>query len=234
MRLVGLKYAQLRPKEKPHEHTEKRRVKFTVAVRGRRAERLGPAPRSASITASCRRAAGRAWTSVEGVPDMQWRRLILLATLVLSAAALSACRLPPPEPLHPVKGTTSGTAIIDSATGTGTSDGPFDLTVLGKGTLHNDFTSSTQTGNTTTLTGAAIWSTRAESHAAVLTTFTTTVTGTSTGLVATTVNTITGGTGRFKDASGTMTVTSSSVTVSTVGSVTTSTFTSTVQGQISF
>src|SRR5947208_2234902 len=164
---------------------------------------------------------------------MQRRRLLFLASLVLSAAALSAYRLPPPQPLHPVTGTTSGTAIIDSATGTGTSDGPFALTVLGKGTLHNAFTSSTQTGNTITLTGTAIWSTRAESHK-VFTTFTTTVTVTSTGFVATTVNTITGGTGRFADASGTMTVTGSGVTVSTVGSITTSTFTSTVQGQISF
>ena len=176
---------------------------------------------------------------------MQRRGLIFLASLVLSAVALSACRLPPPEPFHPVTGTTSGTAIIDSATGTGTSDGPFDLTVLGKGTLHNDFTSSTQTGNTITLTGTAIWSTRAESDAAaakggkengdkVFTTFTTTVTVTSTGFVATTVNTITGGAGRFKDASGTMTVTGAGVTVSTVGSIITSTFTGTVQGQISY
>ena len=47
-------------------------------------------------------------------------------------------------------------------------------------------------------------------------------------------DTITVGTGRFADASGTMTVTGPGVTVSTVGSVTTSTFTGTVQGQISF
>ena len=176
---------------------------------------------------------------------MRRRRLLILSSVVLAVAALSACRLPPPEPLHPVTGTTSGTAIIDSATGTGTSDGPFDLTVLGMGTLHNDFTSSTQTGNTITLTGTAIWSTRAESDAAaakggkedgdkVFTTFTTTVTVTSTGFVATTVNTITGGAGRFKDASGTMTVTGPGVTVSTVGSIITSTFTGTVQGQISY
>jgi hypothetical protein len=176
---------------------------------------------------------------------MSLRRVLGLSSLVVALAGLSACRLPPPEPLHPVTGTTSGTAIIDSATGTGTSDGPFDLTVLGKGTLHNDFTSFTQTGNTITLTGTAIWSTRAESDAAtakghtengdkLFTTHTTTVTVTSTGFVATTVNTVTGGTGRFKDASGTMTVTGPGVTVSTVGSVTTSTFTGTVQGQISY
>jgi hypothetical protein len=63
---------------------------------------------------------------------------------------------------------------------------------------------------------------------------TTTGTVTSTGFVATTVNTITGGTGRFADASGSITVTSVGVTVSTVGSMTTSTFTGTAQGQISY
>jgi hypothetical protein len=175
---------------------------------------------------------------------MALRRLVVLSSLVLAVAGLGACNLPPPEPLHQVTGTTSGTVILNSA-GTGTSDGPFDLTVLGKGTLHNDFTSFTQTGNTFTSTGTAIWSTRAEGDAAmakggkengdkVFTSHVTTGTVTSTGYVATTVNTITGGTGRFADASGTMTVTSVGVTVSTVGSVTTSTFTGTVQGQISY
>jgi hypothetical protein len=50
----------------------------------------------------------------------------------------------------------------------------------------------------------------------------------------TTVNTITGGTERFAGASGTITVTSVGVTLSTVGSMTTSTFTGTAQGQISY
>jgi hypothetical protein len=173
------------------------------------------------------------------------RRLLVLSSVVLAVGALSACRMPPPEPLHPVTGTTSGTVITNSATGTGTSDGPFDLTVLGKGTLHNDFTSFTQTGNTFASTGTATWSTRNDGAAAtangdkengdkLFTAHTTTGTVTSTGFVATTVNTITGGTGRFADASGTMTVTSVGVTVSTVGSITTSTFTGTVQGQISY
>ena len=168
------------------------------------------------------------------------RRLLVLSSVVLAVGALSACRMPPPEPLHPVTGTTSGTVITNSATGTGTSDGPFDLTVLGKGTLHNDFTSFTQTGNTFASTGTAIWSTRNDGDAPtangdkVFTSHVTTGTVTSTGFVATTVNTITGGTGRFADASGTMTVTSVGVTVSAVGSITTSTFTGTVQGQISY
>ena len=173
------------------------------------------------------------------------RRLLVLSSGVLAVAALGACRLPPPEPLHPVTGTTSGTVTTNAATGTGTSDGPFDLTQLGKGTLHNDFTSFTQTGTTFVLTGTATWSTRREGDAAtangdkengdkLFTTHTTTGTVTSTGFVATTVNTITGGTGRFADASGTITVTSVGVTVSTVGSITTSTLTGTAQGQISF
>ena len=85
--------------------------------------------------------------------------------------------------------------------------------MLGKGTLHNDFTSFTQTGNTFTLTGTAIWSTRAEGDAAtakgdkengdkLFTMHTTTGTVTSTGFVATTVNTVTGTTARAGSASG--------------------------------
>jgi hypothetical protein len=46
---------------------------------------------------------------------------------------------------------------------------------------------------------------------------------TSTGSESTTVNTITGGTGRFDDATGTITVTDVGVTVSIVGSIVTST-----------
>jgi hypothetical protein len=173
---------------------------------------------------------------------MQRRRLVFLSSLVFAVAALSACRLPPPEPLHQVTGTGSGTAIINLATGTGTADGTFDLTHIGKGTTHNDFTSFTVTGNTFTFAGTVTFVVANDDNAnrdkangdKLFTTIAGTGTVTSTGSQSTTVNTITGGTGRFADASGTITFTDVGVTVSVVGSIVTSTTTSTAQGQISY
>ena len=173
---------------------------------------------------------------------MQRRRLVFLSSLVLAVAALSACRMPPPPPLHSVTGTGTSTATINTATGTGTGDGTFDLTHIGKGTTHNDFTSFTVTGNTFayTATGTLVVTDddKANGNKAngdkLFTTIAGTGTVTSTGSESTTVSTITGGTGRFDDASGTITFTDVGVTVSIVGSIVTSTLTSTAQGQISY
>ena len=173
---------------------------------------------------------------------MQLRRLLFLSSLVLAVALLSSCHLPPPEPLHQVTGTGSGTAIINLATGTGTADGTFDLTHIGKGTTHNDFTSFTLTGNTFTFAGTVTFVVTDDDKAKgdnanadkIFTTIPGTGTVTSTGSESTTVNTITGGTGRFADASGTITFTDVGVTVSIVESIVTSTSTSTAQGQISY
>jgi hypothetical protein len=57
---------------------------------------------------------------------------------------------------------------------------------------------------------------------------------TATGSEATLVSTITGGTGRFADASGTTTSKITSVTVSTVGTTITTRDTETHTGQISY
>jgi hypothetical protein len=172
---------------------------------------------------------------------MQRRRLIFFSSLVFAVAALSACRLPPPPPAHPVDGTTTATAIINTATGTGTVDGTFRFTHLGNGTFHNDLTSFTVTGNTFTFTGTATFVVADDKAAGdqaegdkVFTTSAGTGTVTSTGSESTNVHTITGGTGRFDDASGTFAITNVGVTVSTVGSIVTQTLTGTVVGQISY
>jgi hypothetical protein len=68
----------------------------------------------------------------------------------------------------------------------------------------------------------------------VFTTATGTGTMTATESELTLVSTITGGTGRFADASGTVTTKISSVTVSVVGSTATSHDTETHTGQISY
>ena len=173
---------------------------------------------------------------------MQRRRLLVLSSLVLAVVAFSACRLPPPPPLHSVKGTGTSSATINLAAGTGSVDGTFDLTPLGKGTSHTVDTSFTLTGNTFAFTGTATFvfadDDKANSNKAngdkLFTTIAGTGTVTSTGSQSTTVNTITGGTGRFDDATGTITVTDVGVTVSIVGSIVTSTGTDTLQGQISY
>ena len=166
---------------------------------------------------------------------MPLRRLIFLSSMVLAVAALSpAAALGAAKGTdRPVKGTSTSTAIVDVATGTGTIDGSGQFTHLGKFTFHDDFTSFTLTGPTTftfTSTETAV----AANGDKIFVTNAGTGTLTSTGTEATTVSTITGGTGRFADASGTFTVTSVGVTVSTVGSIITSTLTNTSKGQISY
>ena len=173
---------------------------------------------------------------------MKLRRLLFLSSVVLAVAGLSACRLPPPPPLHSVKGTGTSSATINLAAGTGSVDGTFDLTPLGRGTSHTVDTSFTLTGNTFAFTGTATFVFADDDKAnggtangdKLFTTIAGTGTVTSTGSESTTVSTITGGTGRFDDASGTITFTDVGVTVSIVGSIVTSTLTSTAQGQISF
>lgn len=173
---------------------------------------------------------------------MKLPKLVFLSTLVLAVAGLSACRLPHPPPLHQLKGTSTATAIINTATGTGTVDGTFRFTPLGNGTYHNDLTSFTVTGNTFASTGTATFvvadDDKAKSDKAngdkIFTTSALTGTVTPTGSQSTTVHTITGGTGRFTDASGTFTIANVGVTVATVGSIVTQTLTGIAEGQISY
>ncbi len=164
---------------------------------------------------------------------MQLRRLIFLSSLVLAVAALSpaAAQGATNGTDRPVKGATTATVIVNLATGTGTIDGAFRVTHLGKGIFYGDVT-STLTGNTIVNGGTETYV--AANGDKVFTTIAGTGRITSTGVEATNIDTITGGTGRFAEARGTFTVTVVGVLVSIVGSIATSTATGTAVGQVSY
>jgi hypothetical protein len=166
---------------------------------------------------------------------MPLRRLIFLSSLVLAVAALSpAGALGAAKGTdRPVSGKSTSTTTIDTATGTGTVAGSGQLSHIGRFTFTNDITSLTITGPDTfsfTLTAIVV----AANGDEIFTTATGTGTFTATGSESTLVSTITGGTGRFADASGTLTSRISSVTLSVVGSIVTQADTETHRGRISY
>jgi hypothetical protein len=161
------------------------------------------------------------------------RFTIILALLALAALSPAAALGKAHGTDRPSKGTSTSATTVDLATGTGISDGSGHLTHLGRFTFHNDFTGFTVTGNTFN------WTQTATIVAANGDEIFTTAVGTGTLLPnntseATLVSTITGGTGRFADASGTLTTSISSVTVSAVGTTITSHDTETHTGRISY
>jgi hypothetical protein len=161
------------------------------------------------------------------------RFTIILALLALAALSPAAALGKAHGTDRPSKGTSTSATTVDLATGTGISDVSGHLTHLGRFTFHNDFTGFTVTGNTFN------WTQTATIVAANGDEIFTTAVGTGTLLPnntseATLVSTITGGTGRFADASGTLTTSISSVTVSAVGTTITSHDTETHTGRISY
>jgi hypothetical protein len=171
---------------------------------------------------------------------MTGRRLLVLTSMVTALVAATpgvgvAAR---GGTDRPVKGTTSGTSTLDLATGTGTSQGTGTFSHLGRATYTLNFTFA-PTGPTTIAlsgTGTLVAANGDQVFA--------TLTGTSTppslmpfvGEVVdfTVVSTITGGTGRFSDASGTLTSTGSQEVVSVVGPTVGSRETTTHRGRISY
>jgi hypothetical protein len=162
------------------------------------------------------------------------RFTIVIALLTVAAVSPAAALGKAKGTDRPVRGTSTSTTTLDLATGTGSVTGSGQLSHLGRFTFTNDITSFTLTGPDTfslTLTAVLVVANGDEIY--------TTATGTGTLLTATTseltlVSTITGGTGRFADASGTLISKASSVTVSTVGTTITTRDTETHTGRISY
>jgi hypothetical protein len=161
------------------------------------------------------------------------RFTIILALLAVAALTPAAALGKAKGTDRPVSGTSSSTTTINLATGTGSVAGSGHLSHYGKFSFTNDITSFELTGPDTfsfTLTAVLV----AANGDEVYTTAAGTGTLTATGSEATLVSTITGGTGRFADASGTTTSKITSVTVSTVGTTITTHDTETHTGRISY
>lgn len=169
----------------------------------------------------------------ERMADMPPRRLIVLSMVVALFALSPTAALGKAKGTdRPVRGTSTSTTTLDTATGKGTVAGSGHLSHLGRSTFTNDITFTPTGPDTFSLTLTAIIV--AANGDKVFTTATGAGTSTATGSESTLVSTITGGTGRFADASGTITSKISSVNVSLVGSILTSTATETHKGRISY
>jgi hypothetical protein len=168
--------------------------------------------------------------------SMLLRRLIALAGLALfatiaisPAGALAAAK----GTDRPLKGTTTGSLTVSLPSGAATSSFTGNFSHLGA-TAGGDVATITLTSPTTfTYTGTDTLV--AANGDEVFSTFTGSGAFTSaTTIESTQVNTITGGTGRFADASGTFTVTISSVVVSSSATSDTTDNADTWNGQISY
>ena len=183
------------------------------------------------------RGSGPSWTQ-KGVAGMPLRRLflLLLSSLVLlgfaaisPVAALAAAK----GTDHPLRGTSAGTLTASLVTGAATSSFTGHLCSLGAIT-GGDVVTFTVTGPTTfTYTGTDTLV--AANGNEVFSTLTGSGTFTSsTTTQSSQVNTITGGTGRYADASGTFTETISSVVVSVTATSETTDNAAIFNGQISY
>jgi hypothetical protein len=177
---------------------------------------------------------------------MPIRRLVVFSTLVavvvviVPAAALAGAhgigRGPKAthQPLkavdRPLKGRSTGINTVNLQTGAATYESSGHLSHLGAVTGTGVQTIILM-GNTLRFTGTG--TTVAANGDELFATISGTGTVTSTAAV-TTLNTITGGTGRFAGATGTFTVTSVSKPISTVGPIETFDSTSTTEGYISY
>jgi hypothetical protein len=176
---------------------------------------------------------------------MSMRRLVVFSTLValiiviVPAAALAGAhgagrgRKPhqPPKVIdRPLRGRSIGVNRVNLQNGAATYESSGHLSHLGAVTNTGVQTISL-IGNTIRFTGTG--TTVASNGDELFATFSGTATVSSTA-ASTTVNTITGGTGRFAGATGTFSVTSVSKPISTVGPIETFATTSTTEGSISY
>ena len=164
---------------------------------------------------------------------MPLRRVILISGLMLAVVAMNpAAAIGTSNGTdRPLKGTTTTTTTVSLITGVGTSVGSGQLSHLGAVTSSDQLQFALVGPNGFSLTGTA---TIVAANGDELFT---TVSGTGTlgpPVQNMVVNTITGGTGRFADASGTFTTMGVSTSSSIVGSIETVTIASTFTGTISY
>ena len=166
------------------------------------------------------------------------KRMGVLVGLVLVLAAFnpSLALAKPGGTDRPWKSSGTGTSVLNVATGTGTSEIAGHAAHLGKVTTGTVTLTPTADPNTFTITGTGTFVAANGDRLFTTTAGTTTTTGPQVGATAelTFVNTITGGTGRFSDASGSFTTTGTSVIVSIVGTTVTTHQTLRSRGRISY
>lgn len=159
--------------------------------------------------------------------SMSVRKAMTLACLALALAILSPASALAKDD-RPVKGTGSGTISLDPLTGAFTGDATGVSSHLGNYTVHLEGAGApTPEG---TFAGGGTVTIVAANGDRLTGTFTLTRTGPSTTVVVK----ITGGTGRFADASGTLTVICLTGPSSQVGQMLLSTIECTMTGQISY
>jgi hypothetical protein len=166
------------------------------------------------------------------------RRLLVLTSLLVALAVVA----PGPAAAkrggtdRPVKGSGSSTTTLDLATGAATTQATGVISHLGRTTFTLNHTLTPTSATTFTQTGTATFVAANGDQLFATLTGVGTTTGVAIGGTAdvSTVFTITGGTGRFADASGTLTGPAHAVVVSIVGTTLTSNDTFTVQGRISY
>jgi hypothetical protein len=168
---------------------------------------------------------------------MQVRKLLVLTSvLALFVVAPGVALAKPGGSDRPIHGSGTATDTLDLATGTGSGEGPAVISHLGKGTFSHSF-AVTLTGPTTFTVVSSETFTAANGDQ-LFATFAGggSLTGVGVGETAhiTGPITITGGTGRFADASGTLTGTFDAETLSIVGTTVVNRDTFSVEGRISY
>lgn len=169
---------------------------------------------------------------------MIWRRLLVVASLLLTVAFGSPVAAVAKQggTDRPLKGRGSGTTTADLATAAATSDGTAHVSHLGKSTYHLDVTFAVSGPNTFSLMGTATLVAANGDRVFSTLTGTAIATGIGVGETAeqTVVLTIIGGTGRFANASGTLTAAVTTATVSLVATTLLNRDTFTARGRISY
>jgi hypothetical protein len=165
--------------------------------------------------------------------------LILMSSLALTVVAPAAAVAKQGGADRPLKGSGSGTTTFNFATNPFPSadEGTARISHLGKSTYSQDYLVTFTSATAFTVAGTA--TTVAANGDMLFATFTGTgelggVFGVGQTAETTVVSTVTGGTGRFADASGTLTSTVSTVALSVVGTAGTSSQTFTARGTISY